>query len=126
MVQEWSPREEIDLQEVLDALDDESARHIVLTLTEPMTASELSEACDIPLSTTYRKLDLLTDAKLLDERTEVRSDGHHTTRYVVDFETVTVALAEGDGREFDVRIQRPPKSPDERLASMWEQVRRET
>ncbi|MFC6726026.1 helix-turn-helix domain-containing protein [Halobium palmae] len=126
MVQEWSPREEIDLQEVLDALDDESARHIIRTLTEPMTASELSDACEIPLSTTYRKLDLLTDAKLLDERTEIRSDGHHTTRYVVDFETVTVALTDGDVREFDVRIQRPPKSPDERLASMWEQVRRET
>ncbi|MFC4359966.1 helix-turn-helix domain-containing protein [Halobium salinum] len=126
MVQEWSPREEIDLQVVLDALDDESARHIVLTLTEPMTASELSEACDIPLSTTYRKLDLLTEAKLLDERTEIRSDGHHTTRYVVDFEAVTVALNGSESREFDVEISRPPKSPDERLASIWEQVRRET
>jgi predicted transcriptional regulator len=126
MVQEWSPKQGVDLQDVLDALEDESARDIVLSLTEPMTASEVSETCDVSLSTTYRKLDLLTDAELLDERTEIRSDGHHTTRYLVDFEAVTVALTDGDSREFDVEIQRPPRAPDERLASIWEQVRRET
>lgn len=34
-----------------------------------LSAKEISEACELPLSTTYRKLKQLTDAALLDERT---------------------------------------------------------
>ncbi len=124
MVRAWSPREETDLQAVLDALDDEGARAIVRHLSEPMSASEISKECDIPLSTTYRKLDLLTDASLLEERTEIRSDGHHTTRYVLAFEDVSIGLTED--RKFEVNITRPASSPDERLATLWEEVRRET
>lgn len=117
-----------DLQAVLDALDDEDCRSFVRALEEPMTASELSEACDVPLSTTYRKLDLLTEASLLDERTEIRSDGQHTTRYAVEFDEVRV-FVEGETheeREFMVEIQRPERTPDQRLADLWSEVRKET
>jgi predicted transcriptional regulator len=117
-----------NLQAVLDALDDEDCRSFVRALEEPMTASELSEACDVPLSTTYRKLDLLTEASLLGERTEIRSDGQHTTRYAVEFDEVRV-FVEGethDDREFRVEIQRPERSPDQRLADLWSEVRKET
>ena len=48
------------LQVVLDALDDPECRTIIEQMEAPMTAKELSENCDVPLSTTYRKLDLLT------------------------------------------------------------------
>jgi len=113
-----------DLQNVLDALDDPKCRVIVQHLDEPMTAEEISEACDVPLSTTYRKLDLLTEASLLSERTEIRSDGQHTTRYEVAFDDVRIALDEG--RSFDVGITRPERSPDEQLAAMWSEVRKET
>jgi DNA-binding IclR family transcriptional regulator len=120
----WHSGDEVGLESILDALDDEAARIIVIELTEPMTASELSDSCEIPLSTTYRKLDLLTEASLLDERTEIRQDGHHTTRYVVDFEEVTVGLT--DDRRFDVTVARPARSADEQLADLWGEVRRET
>ncbi|MFC4552915.1 MULTISPECIES: winged helix-turn-helix domain-containing protein [Halorussus] len=113
-----------DLQDVLDALDDPNCRAIVRQLDEPMTASELADATDIPLSTVYRKVDLLSEASLLAELTEVRSDGHHTTRYTLDFESVTLALT--DDREFAVAIDRPPRSTEERLADMWSEVRKET
>ncbi|MFB6296647.1 MAG: helix-turn-helix domain-containing protein [Halobacteriales archaeon] len=113
-----------ELQAVLDALDDPDCREIVTHLEEPMTASEISEAADIPVSTTYRKLDLLTEASLLEETTEIREGGHHTTRYVLDFEAVRVTLSEG--REFDVSIDRPARSADEQLAQLWSEVRRET
>ncbi len=76
------------IQAVLDALEDPACRTIVETVETPMTASEISDACDIPLSTTYRKLDLLTEATLLEEQTEIREDGHHTTRYVLAVESV--------------------------------------
>lgn len=113
-----------NLQSVLDALDDPDCRAIVRQLDEPMTASELSDATDVPLSTVYRKLDLLSEASLVAELTEVRSDGHHTTRYGVAFEEVSFEL--GDDRDLSVAIERPPESTEERLADMWSEVRKET
>jgi len=113
-----------ELQDVLDALDDPDCRAFVRALEEPMTASELSEECDVPLSTTYRKLDLLTEASLLGERTEIRTDGQHTTRYAVEFDGVYVTLDED--RTFAVAIDRPERTPEQRLAEMWSEVRKET
>ena len=112
------------LQEVLDALDDPVNRTIVKQLDSPMTASEISEACDVPLSTTYRKLEILTEASLLRETTQIRKDGRHTSRYLVDFEGLGIHLSED--REFSVYIERPARTTEERLASMWEEVREET
>jgi DNA-binding IclR family transcriptional regulator len=113
-----------DLQSVLDALDDTDCRTIIQHLDEPMTASEVSEECDIPMSTTYRKLDLLTEASLLAEGTEIRPDGHHATRYRIDFETVEIGLTED--HDLDVSVGRPSRTADERLASLWGEVRKET
>ncbi|WP_129115039.1 winged helix-turn-helix domain-containing protein [Halegenticoccus tardaugens] len=124
MVRDRHSRDGAGLETVLDALDDPAARTIIKSLSEPMTASELSERCDIPLSTTYRKLELLTDASLLAERTEIRSDGHHTTRYDVGFRSVVVTLT--DDRDLTVAIEPRERGPDERLAALWAEVRRET
>jgi DNA-binding IclR family transcriptional regulator len=112
------------LQVVLDALEDPDCRTIVTHLEEPMTASEIAEAADVPLSTTYRKLDLLAEASILAETTEIREGGHHTTKYVLDFEAVRIALSED--RDFEVSIDRPARTADERLAQLWSEVRRET
>jgi len=112
------------LQEVLDALDDPDCRAIVEVLDEPMTADRISEAADVPLSTTYRKLDLLTEASLLEEGVEIRPDGQHASRYSIAFEEVVIALSEQ--REFEVDITRRPRTADERLANLWSEVRKET
>ncbi len=114
----------VDLQTVLDALDDPDCREIVTVLDEPMTADRISEEADIPLSTTYRKLELLTDASLLEEGVEIRPDGQHATRYAIAFEEVVIALSED--REFGVDIARRPRRAEERLASLWSEVRKET
>jgi DNA-binding transcriptional ArsR family regulator len=112
------------LDEVLSALDDADCRAIIRALDEPLSAGEVSDRCDIPSSTAYRKLDLLTEAELLTESTEVRPDGHHTTLYDVDFEQVVIGLE--DDRTLEVGIDRPARSPDEQLANMWREVRKET
>ena len=124
MARDRSGEEPDELQSVLDALDDADARTIIRGLEEPMTASEISDACDIPLSTTYRKLDLLTEASLLVEGTAIRADGHHATTYDVAFEAVRVLLT--DERDFEVEIEGGAQAPDERLADIWSKVRRET
>jgi predicted transcriptional regulator len=124
MARERSADESAGLNPVLDALDDADARAIIKSLHEPMTASEISETCDIPLSTTYRKLDLLTNADLLAEGTEIRSDGHHATTYEVAFEEVRIMLTEE--RRLTVDVARPEQTPEERLADIWTAVRKET
>lgn len=112
------------LQEILDALDDPDCRTIVSVLEEPMTASEISEASDIPLSTTYRKIDRLTEAELVEEGTEIRPDGQHASTYAVAFEEVVVALTEN--REFEAEVTQRPRTPDQRLETLWSEVRKET
>lgn len=112
-----------DLQAVLDGLDDEGCRRIVEALDEPVTAKELSEACDIPLSTVYRKLELLTDAALLGERAVLQPDGHHTTEYHRVFEEVVVHL--DDDETLDVELARSVETRNERLETLWAEVRKE-
>lgn len=109
-------------EEVLDALDDPDCRAIIRTLEEPMTASELADQCDIPMSTTYRKLEKMTDATLLDELTEIRTSGHHTTRYRIDFTEVRIELEED--QSLAIAISRPTRSPDEQLEYLWSEVRK--
>ena len=120
----FADEDQPDLQDVLDALDDPKCRTIVRNLDEPMTAEEISEVCDVPLSTTYRKLDLLTEASLLREGMEIRSDGQHASKYEVDFDEVVVQLS--DDRVFEVGISRTPRTADERLRDLWSEVRKET
>jgi DNA-binding transcriptional ArsR family regulator len=112
------------LEQVVGALDDDACRDIVSALDEPMSAQEVADSAGVPLSTTYRKLDKLTEASLVEERTEVRPDGHHRSRYVVDFERIIVELDED--RRFALDVERPSATPEGRLADMWSEVRRET
>lgn len=124
MVRDPFADETPDLQAVFDALEDPDCRAIVEALSEPMTADEISEAAGVPLSTTYRKLELLTEASLVEEGVEIRSDGQHASRYVVAFDDITVQLDEQ--REFTIDITQPSQSADKRLADLWSEVRKET
>lgn len=113
---------EPQLEPVLSALIDEDSRTIICHLDSPLTASELSEAADIPLSTTYRKLDRMVEATLLEELTEIRPGGRHTTRYRVDFEDVLISKEEECN--FDISVSRPARTADERLAYLWTEVKK--
>src|SRR6056297_3071284 len=113
-----------ELASVLDALNDEDCRRIVEALSEPLTAEEISEVTDIPLSTTYRKLDRLTDAGLLEEGVEVRRDGQHVSRYILVFDEVSIRLS--DDQELELELSRTERTAEERLAALWTEVRKET
>lgn len=113
-----------ELGAVLDALEDDDCRTIIEHLEEPMTAAELAEETEIPSSTMYRKLELLSEAALIHEGTEIRPDGHHASVYLTDFDEVRVQL-DAD-RSLDVTVEREERDADERLSAMWRAVRRET
>jgi predicted transcriptional regulator len=108
------------LQDVLDALDDADCRDILRATTEPMTANELTDACDIPRSTLYRKLKLLSRASLVREQNAISPGGGRLTRYERDFEDVTISIDESD--DFTVSVERPPRKAEERLADIWSKM----
>jgi predicted transcriptional regulator len=92
-----------EIQYVLDALDDADCRAILeATSEDALSANEVSDACDLPLSTTYRKLELLTDAGLLEERTRICTTGKHSGEYVRTVEDVVVSL--GTGGEMGLEV----------------------
>jgi DNA-binding transcriptional ArsR family regulator len=111
------------LQAILDALDDPAARTIIAHLEEPMTAAQLADVCDIPESTLYRKLALLSETSLITELPTIRPDGQHTTRYRIEFESIQFHLTQE--QQFVVNIDRPSRTADERLADLWAEVREE-
>ncbi|MFC6942504.1 helix-turn-helix domain-containing protein [Salinirubellus sp. GCM10025818] len=93
------------VQQLLNALDDADCRAILdATDEEALTANEVSEAHDLPLSTTYRKLDLLTEAGLLEERTRIRQSGKHASEYTRLVDDVVISL--GTRGETEVRVSR--------------------
>ncbi|APW99085.1 transcriptional regulator [Halobiforma lacisalsi AJ5] len=108
-----------DLAAIVSALDDDGCREIVTVLEEPLTAQELSGRIDRPLSTTYRKLDRLTEAGLVTETVGVRSGSHHKSRYVADFERVSIGF--GDDGDFDVDLERSKDCS----VGIWSEIQRE-
>lgn len=120
----WDPREDEppDSQQVINPLADPACRSIIEKVDEPLTAKEISEECSLALSTTYRKLDRLTDASLLETQIEIHPDGRHLTQYQLAFTEITIRF--DDAQNLTVTIARP-LTADQQLTAMWTEVRRE-
>jgi len=85
---------------LLEALDDEACRAILEATGETArSASELSESCDIPLSTAYRKLELLEETGLILEGIRIRRSGKHTSEYRRDVDEIRVTVGDDTGIE---------------------------
>lgn len=116
--------ETLDVEQVFQTLDDEHCREIITQLEEPKTVAEIAESGDIPLSTTYRKVERLDEASLISQQTEIREGGHHRARYRIDFVTIFVLVS--NDRSIDVEVERPVSDPEDGLLSLWSELRRET
>jgi DNA-binding transcriptional ArsR family regulator len=92
-------------ERLVSVLDDPDCRAILdATDDRARSAKELAEECDLPLSTTYRKLDRLTETEAVTERTRIRRTGKHVSEYrrLVGDVLVTVV----DGGNLEVRVSR--------------------
>ena len=112
-----------ETQALFDALADPDCRDILRALDEPLPAKQVAAVCDLPQTSTYRKLEQLSEAELVAEKTEVRADGHHATAYVRDCGGVFVGV-DGDG-SFDVDVLPAEERPSDRLALLWSRVSEE-
>lgn len=89
--------EESNLQHIFAVLDDRDCREILqVTSDEKLSATEVADMCEMPLSTTYRKIDMLDQAGFLDEHTRIHRWGKHSSAYSRSVESVFVSLR-GDG-----------------------------
>lgn len=96
------PEQEADTTELLAALVDEDCREILSATSEhPLSASEIGDACDIPSSTVYRKVEQLTEAGLLAESVRISSSGAHESEYECAVSSVEIELGD-DGIDLAV------------------------
>lgn len=102
------------IQEILRLLDDSDCRTILeATDGEALSAPEITDACGVPSSTLYRKLDRLTEAGLLEEGLRIRSDGKHTQEYSRNVDDVVLTVGDEGTIELEiVETEEPPS--DER------------
>ncbi|SEO59055.1 Helix-turn-helix domain-containing protein [Halogranum amylolyticum] len=92
--------DDVDPITVLDALNDGVCRRILVTCGErARTAQECAAACDVPLSTVYRKLGVLTDAALLAERVRIDAERNFPSEFSTQFDTLSVSLTGVDAVE---------------------------
>jgi len=82
------------LGDAFDALADPDCRAILSAADEPMTTSELADACDIALSTAYRKVERLNETPLLSEGIRFDPEGDHASEYVRGVTDATVELTD--------------------------------
>lgn len=98
------------VQAMLHALQDDDCRAVLDATGEtPLSASELAEECDLPLSTAYRKLETLTDTGLLTEQTRLSPDGKHASEYIRAVDEVVVDADAG----FELTVSRRDQAEDE-------------
>ena len=108
---------------LFDVLADDYARRILVAADGgPKTAKALSEACDASLSTVYRRLSMLDEHDLVDERTTIGPDGTHRRKYETALEGLYVELAEGELR---VAIETRDELADS-FTDLWTDLRDET
>lgn len=106
--------------ELLDLLGEERVRQILAaTSRDPLSAKELSEECDVALSTIYRRVEDMVANDLLVEQTQIETDGSHHSVYEANVDHVDVDIEDGTiDIKMDVR-----EDAAQRFSRIWSDIR---
>ena len=111
--------DERPIEDILNTIGDENARTVLAAISrEPQSAKQLSEVCDMSLPTVYRRLELLQEHDLIEERTAIADDGNHFNVYECNFDSTVITLQDD---EYKVRIYRKENVPD-RFTQLWDEL----
>ena len=103
--------EEADIESLLGTLEDPDCRAIIeATTSEALSASELSDRCELPLSTTYRKVDQLTEVGVLEERVRLSRSGQHTSEYTLKIDSIQLSVDSESGVVLQISEEQPLQS----------------
>jgi predicted transcriptional regulator len=106
--------------ELLELLGEERVRQIIAaTSREPLSAKELSDECDVALSTIYRRVEDMIAHDLLVERTQIQSDGSHHSLYEANVDHLNIEVNDG---AIEVRMQ-VREDAAERFSRIWSDIR---
>ncbi|MFD1646823.1 helix-turn-helix domain-containing protein [Haloarchaeobius litoreus] len=106
--------------EVLELLGQQRVRQILAaTSSEPRSAKELGEECDVALSTIYRRVEDMIEGDLLVERTRIESDGSHHSVYEANIDHLDVDIEDGI---IDVHIH-VREDAAQRFSRIWNDIR---
>jgi len=106
--------------ELLELLGQERVRRILAaTSREPKSAKELSEKCDVSLSTIYRRVEDMIASDLLVERTRIEPDGSHHSVYKANVDHLDIDI--GDGT-IDVGVH-VREDAAQRFSRIWGDIR---
>ncbi|WP_436900527.1 ArsR/SmtB family transcription factor [Halovenus halobia] len=106
--------------ELLELLGQERVRQILSAASrEPRSAKELSEECDVALSTIYRQVEDMVESELLVERTQLESDGSHHSVYEANIDHLDVDIEDGT---IDVSVH-VREDPAQRFSRIWSDIR---
>lgn len=98
---------------LLEVVADPDCRAILETTAEaPRTVSELVEACDIPVSTAYRKVDALVDVGLLEDSIRIRTGGRDATEYSLRVERISIDLTNASPGDAGDAVDASAGEPD--------------
>jgi predicted ArsR family transcriptional regulator len=113
--------EDFDPTDVIELLDDDYARDILIAASvEPRSAEALSDACDASLPTVYRRVDELEAAGLIDVQTRPDQEGHHYRVYATRMERFAVEI---DGGTLDAELVLREEHVADRFTRLYEGFR---
>ncbi|PSP55906.1 ArsR family transcriptional regulator [Halobacteriales archaeon QS_1_67_19] len=108
--------------ELLRVLGNKYNAEILRATSEPKSAQKLSDELEIPIATSYRRIDELTEADLLElSGREFSDEGRRTKVYRRSVDTLEVSF---DENGVDVAINDRPEV-DNALADVWRDLKTE-
>lgn len=100
----------------LETLADPRSRAIIAAVAQDRrSVSEISEYCDLPLSTSYRKVDTLVENDILEDTLRINSAGRHEQEYTLSKESVSAVFRVDDAVDIRVSYDASDVSEDRML-----------
>ena len=108
--------------ELLRVLGNKYNVEILSATTEPKSAQELSDELGIPIATSYRRIEELTEADLLElTGREFSDEGRRTKVYRRDVDGIDVVF---EANDVDVAIDKRPEVENS-LVDVWRDMQEE-
>ena len=106
---------------MFELLADEYARTILTTTTDDSkSATMLARELDAAQSTVYDRINRLLEFGLLEESTQIRSDGNHFATYRANLKRLNLELT-ADGFQMRVETKNRDAAAD-RLMELWREL----
>lgn len=106
-------------EDLLELLADSKSRAIIAALAqERRSVSEISDYCDLPLSTSYRRVDTLVENGIIEDTLRINGAGRHEQEYTLRNESVSAVFRIDNTVDIRVSFDASDGSDDSMLRLM--------